>query len=221
MWDSANEGFPFRMNRVGSRFQRPGLTQVAKRPHTLLITCTAACSGNNALNGLDSQEVVLMQSAANVVSAAWAVDGRVTRAVEKAITSGVKDVVVCGHSYCKSLEERLAGECAYSPSGTLAQARTGRSEDFMQNMFQKMRAAAVLLDQVRQNVVTQLQNLESYPPVSRALAHGAVRLHGWVYLDQSGMIVSYDFRRGEFVPLADHPSVPPGLGQQREDWPSM
>ncbi|WP_306330151.1 carbonic anhydrase, partial [Streptomyces venezuelae] len=34
---------------------------------------------------------------------------------------------------------------------------------------------------VRENVAAQLANLATHPSVARALAEGAVRLHGWVF----------------------------------------
>jgi carbonic anhydrase len=211
MWELTDE-HPFSGTPgAGSRFRQN--VQVARRPHTLLVTCAGACGGSTVFDGLDSQEVQLLRIPANVVPPAWAAEGRVSRTLERAVISGVKDVVICGHSLCKALEERLGRELASAPqSAPVTPARKGRSQDFLQNMFHKMRAAAVLLDHVRENVVTQLRNLESYPAVARAAARGDLRLHGWVYLDQSGLILAYDFERHEFVPLAEHPDVPTGLG---------
>jgi carbonic anhydrase len=50
-----------------------------------------------------------------------------------------------------------------------------------------------------ENVIAQLENLKTHPPVSVALARGDLQLYGWTYQISTGEISSYDARLGRFV----------------------
>lgn len=206
-----------RWDWAGTQFLHTTQTQLTLRPQTLLITCSATCATSSILGEADGEDVVQLRIAANDIPPASASDVRITRTLERAIASGVRDIVVCGHSCCKSVGERL-GESQPSRDRTtsVASALKGRPEGFMLGMMRRMQAATTLQSRVCQNVVDQLQNLESYPDIANAVADGSVRLHGWVYLDQSGMILSYDQSRGKFVPLADDSEVPLGLTSREQ-----
>jgi carbonic anhydrase len=45
---------------------------------------------------------------------------------------------------------------------------------------------------VRANVAAQLQNLATHPSVTRALAEGALALHGWVFDIGAGTVETID-----------------------------
>ena len=88
-------------------------------------------------------------------------------------------------------------------------------------MHADMQAAARLQDRVCQHVAGQFRNLETNPIIRRALACGHLRLHGWVYLDPSGMILRYDSHSDRFTPLSEFAAVPLGAEVWPPDWPSM
>ncbi len=54
---------------------------------------------------------------------------------------------------------------------------------------------------VHENVLTQLDNLLTHPPVADAIRNKQLRVHGWVYDIGSGRVDNYDARIQRFVPL--------------------
>lgn len=58
---------------------------------------------------------------------------------------------------------------------------------------------------IEQNVLLQVEHLQTYPFVQEAAAAGRLRLHAWTYLFESGEVIVYDPGRNRFVPLGDSP----------------
>jgi carbonic anhydrase len=54
---------------------------------------------------------------------------------------------------------------------------------------------------VEQNVLVQIEHLQTYPAVRDAVREGRLRLHGWRYEFDSGQVNAFDAASGAFVPL--------------------
>ena len=52
---------------------------------------------------------------------------------------------------------------------------------------------------VAENVLTQIDNLRTYPCVRAKLNQGSLRLHAWVYEIETGRIYAYDPQTQEYV----------------------
>ena len=52
---------------------------------------------------------------------------------------------------------------------------------------------------VAENVLTQLENLQTYPIIHSRLHKGNLALHGWVYRIETGEVLSYDGILHDFV----------------------
>jgi carbonic anhydrase len=62
---------------------------------------------------------------------------------------------------------------------------------------------------VFENVLVQLDNLLTYPVVSRALEENRLEMHGWVYDLADGRIRAYDPAKGRFEPFEKKGAVSP------------
>ncbi|NEP19889.1 MAG: carbonic anhydrase, partial [Leptolyngbya sp. SIO4C1] len=49
-------------------------------------------------------------------------------------------------------------------------------------------------------VLTQIENLRTYPAVHSRLYRGDLSLHGWIYNIEDGSVLAYDAERHAFVP---------------------
>ena len=57
---------------------------------------------------------------------------------------------------------------------------------------------------VAENILTQLENLRTYPAVRSQLHRGTLTLHGWIYRIETGEILAYDAQRHSFdVPFSE------------------
>ena len=61
---------------------------------------------------------------------------------------------------------------------------------------------------VAENVLTQLENLATYPVIRSRLHQGRLSLHGWIYSIESGDVLSYDPVIHDFVHLEDRTNSP-------------
>jgi carbonic anhydrase len=58
---------------------------------------------------------------------------------------------------------------------------------------------------IEQNVLTQMENLETYPIIRSRLHSGKLTLHAWIYEIESGEIFAYDAATGQFKLLENRP----------------
>ncbi len=60
---------------------------------------------------------------------------------------------------------------------------------------------------VEENVIAQLNNIKTHPSVAVGLRNKSIRLHGWVYDIESGVIRTLDRESNTFISLADNPGA--------------
>ncbi len=117
----------------------------------------------------------------------------------------VKEVIVCGHSYCgacASLYEDIddpnlthtvkwleLGKKA-KQSALLALGKNADRDDLL-------RATEKL------SIIFQIENLLTYPKVKKRFENGDLHIHGWYYHIESGSIEYYDAENDEFRPLGE------------------
>jgi carbonic anhydrase len=70
---------------------------------------------------------------------------------------------------------------------------------------------------VQENVLVQLDNLRTHPPVAAGLAGGTLKLHAWVYKLETGQVFAYDPERGPFAPLTGISPAGSASGQTDRD----
>jgi carbonic anhydrase len=61
-----------------------------------------------------------------------------------------------------------------------------------------------LLELTEENVILQLQHLQTHPEVAARITAGDIILHGWVYDIELGEIHCYEQHTGAFVPASEH-----------------
>ncbi|MBR8833758.1 MAG: hypothetical protein DSM106950_06885 [Stigonema ocellatum SAG 48.90 = DSM 106950] len=61
---------------------------------------------------------------------------------------------------------------------------------------------------IEENILTQIQNLETYPVVRSKLHSGQLYLHAWVYEIETGKVFAYNASKSQFVPIENPFPVP-------------
>ncbi|MFQ6144257.1 carbonic anhydrase [Streptomyces seoulensis] len=145
-------------------------------PHTLFIGCSDARVVPELITASEPGELFVVRTAGNLVPAHTSGPDAVAAGVEYAVAVlGVSDIVVCGHSGCGAM---TALARAQDLSGVPAVAGWLRHADAS---LARTAASGDVAALVRQNVLAQLANLATHPPVARGLAEHTLALHGWVY----------------------------------------
>lgn len=110
----------------------------------------------------------------------------------------VKDVIICGHSRCAGMESLLSTE---KMTPDLRQwIRHGEKAKHQLEEGRAFDPSLSLQDQLSQlNVMSQLENLKTYPQVNKGLTTGTLRLHGWWFDIASGNVYAFEPEEKRFV----------------------
>ncbi|WP_406388403.1 carbonic anhydrase [Streptomyces sp. NBC_00211] len=151
------------------------------RPHTLFVGCSDARVVPELITQREPGELFVIRTAGNLVPAHTA-DGSdgVAASIEYALAVlGVRDIVVCGHSACGAMTALAAGQDLAELPAVARWLRHAAPVGAPQAEVEAL---------IRENVAVQLAHLATHPAVARALAAGAVTLHGWVYDIPTGAV---------------------------------
>jgi carbonic anhydrase len=161
------------------------------RPRYLYIGCSDARVPVDVITQTSPGEIFVHRNVANLVVPT---DNNLAAVLQYAIdVLGVEDVIVCGHEGCGGV--RAASQLANAPAlvdNWLANIRTvARLHDNELSSIADREERCARL--VELNVMEQVFNLSRLPVVQAAWERGnALRLHGWVYRLQEGLLRDLD-----------------------------
>lgn len=174
-----------------------------QNPEVLFVTCSDSRIDPNLVTHTDPGDLFVLRNAGNIVPAYGASNGGETATIEFAIDGlKVTDVIVCGHSHCGAMKGLLHPEyVAEMPavSQWLKHAETTRR--IVRAKYASLPEDKRLQAAIEENVLAQIENLQTHPAVAVALAGGKLKLHAWVYDISSGEVFAYDPEREQFASL--------------------
>jgi len=180
---------------------------LGQSPQALFIGCADSRVVPEMLTQQGPGSLFVLRNAGNIVPPASTAPGGVTAGIEYAVSVlGVPDVVLCGHSGCGAMTAILRGNEQLEKLPAVARwlhyADAARDTVAAHTYASEEEKLSAL---IRENVLTQLDNLLTHEPVARAVKNKQLRLHGWVYDIASGGVSTYDARVSKFVPLSEDP----------------
>lgn len=179
-------------------------------PETLFITCSDSRINPNLLTQTDPGELFILRNAGNIVPPYGEANGGEAATIEYAINAlKVKDVIVCGHSHCGAMKGLINTEALLELPATAAWLRHAEPTwNILIDKYRDRTGEELLEATVEENVLVQLENLRTHPAVSNGLERGTLKLHGWVYIIESGAVFAYDPSEGQFLAVAEAPHGP-------------
>ncbi len=181
-------------------------------PQTLFITCSDSRIDPNLITHTDPGDLFVIRNAGNLVPAYTAASGGEIASIEFAITGlGVSDIVICGHSHCGAMKGLLHPEYITEMPAVgewLKHAEATRR--IVKSKYAALAEAERLDVAIDENVLVQIENLQTHPAVAAALAQGKLKLHAWVYDIATGEVFAYDDEAEQYVPLGE--VRPPAAG---------
>lgn len=176
---------------------------LGQHPSTLFITCADSRVSPTLFTQSEPGEIFTIRNAGNIVPAYRLPAGGVTSGIEFAVAVlNVKDIVICGHTDCGAMKGLLHPErFAHVPAVAdwLTQAEATRR--LVLDNYEGLDDAASLDAMIRENILVQLQNLQTHPSVLSRLAAGTLQLYGWIYDIGQGSVESFDAAKQCFVRL--------------------
>lgn len=174
-----------------------------QKPRVLFITCSDSRIVPNLITQTEPGEIFVIRNAGNIIPPFGAANGGEGAAVEYAIHAlGIQQIIVCGHSHCGamkgllqlgSLEEEMP--LVYD---WLKHAEATRR--LVKENYQGFSKDELLEIAIAENVLTQIENLKTYPVVHSRLYQGKLSIYGWVYLIETGEILAYDPETHTYMP---------------------
>lgn len=171
---------------------------LGQHPRILFITCCDSRIDPNLITQTEPGELFIIRNIGNVIPPYGATTGAEGAAIEYAIQElGVKNIIVCGHSHCgamKGLLQRnnLAEEMPLVYDWLKYAEATRR---IVKEHYQGYEGEELLNATIEENVLTQIENLRSYPSVHSKLYSGQLSIHAWVYKIETGGVFVYSAER--------------------------
>jgi carbonic anhydrase len=174
-----------------------------QHPRILFITCSDSRIDPNLITQAEIGELFVIRNAGNIVPPYGAANGGEGASIEYALEAlGIEQIIVCGHSHCgamkgllkmNSLEDKMP--LVYN---WLKHAEATRR--LVIDNYTHFEGEDLLNITIAENILNQLDNLQTYPVVRSKLHQGNLSLHGWIYSIESGLILAYDGVSHEFLP---------------------
>ncbi|MFJ6843763.1 bifunctional SulP family inorganic anion transporter/carbonic anhydrase [Streptomyces griseoluteus] len=167
------------------------LAREGQRPSQLFLTCADSRLVTSMITASGPGDLFVVRNVGNLVPPPGQehADDSVAAAIEYAVeVLGVRSITVCGHSGCGAMHALLAAEPGAAPTPLRRWLRHG--EPSLARLAggppQRPRLAPrPVADAVEElslaNVVQQLAHLRAHESVARALAAGALELHGMYF----------------------------------------
>lgn len=179
------------------------LLSQGQHPRILFITCSDSRIDPNLITQTEPGEMFIIRNAGNIIPPYGATNGGEGAAVEYAIHAlGIQEIIVCGHSHCGAMKgllqlSKLEEEMPVVYEWLKHAEATRRT---MKEHYQGYEGENLMNAAVKENILTQLENLRTYPVIYSRLKSGLMKFHGWFYEIESGQVLEYDPVRGEFMP---------------------
>lgn len=186
-------------------------------PRVLFITCSDSRVDPNLFTQADVGDIFVVRNAGNIIPPYGAANGGEGAAIEYALNAlDIREVIVCGHTHCGAMKGLFKMDVLENSMpivyGWLQHTEATRR--VLTENYASCNKSELMDIAVAENVLTQLDNLRTYPIVRAKLHRNELVLHGWIYSIEGGRVWAYDAARHEFVP-------PERVSSQPEEYHSL
>lgn len=185
--------------------QRELFAKLANKQHpgALFITCADSRVVPNLITMSDPGDLFVCRNAGNMVPPYGEVHGGVSATIEYAVLAlNVRHIVILGHSDCGAMKGILHPEAVQSMPTVASWLRHGDvARRIVNEVYPNLDEAQALGVLTRENLVAQLQNLETHPSVASRMRQGGLAIHAWMYYIESGLVEAYDRNAKKFIEI--------------------
>lgn len=171
-------------------------------PEVLFITCSDSRIDPCLITQSQPGQLFVIRNVGNLIPSYGALNTAEAAAVEYAVHAlGVREIIVCGHTRCGAIRGLLQ-------IGSLAETmplvynwlhiHAEPTRRVMADNYGHLSGDALLRAAIEQNVLTQVENLETYPVVRSRLHAGTLNLYAWMYEIETGSVFTYESEERKF-----------------------
>jgi len=185
----------------------------SQAPEVLFITCCDSRIDPNLLTQTKPGELFIIRNIGNIIPAFGTLNCGEGAGIEYAVHAlGIKNIIVCGHSHCGAMKGllqvgSLAEEMPLVYDWIKHHAEATRR--LVVDNYKHYEGEKLLRLTTEQNILIQIENLETYPLIRARLHGGQLNIYAWFYEIETGKILAYNASQGEFIPLEEGPFTVP------------
>ncbi len=169
-----------------------------QNPRILFITCSDSRINPNLLTQTQPGEIFIIRNAGNIIPPYGATNGGEGATIEYAVEHlGIREIIVCGHSDCGGMRGllKLHGLAEEMPLVYDWLKHAEATRRVVKENYQGYEGEELLNVTIEENVITQIENLRTYPVIRAKLHGGQINLHAWVYKIETGEVFVYSSER--------------------------
>jgi carbonic anhydrase len=173
-----------------------------QKPRVLFITCSDSRIDPNLITQAGLGELFVIRNAGNIIPPFGATNGGEGATIEYAIQAlDIQQIIVCGHSHCGAMKglmklDSLRIEMPLVHDWLKYAEATRR---LVKDNYSQYEGEELLEIIIAENVLTQIENLRTYPVIRSKLHQGQLSIYAWIYQIETGEILAYDPGKHAYV----------------------
>lgn len=174
----------------------------AQEPRVLFITCSDSRIDPNLLTQSKPGELFVIRNAGNIIPPYGATNGGEGATIEYAIHAlNVEHVIVCGHSNCGAMKGlfKLSTLEKEMPLVHAWLTHAEATRRLIKENYSHLEGEELLDVTIAENVLTQIENLKTYPAVHSRLYQGTLTIYAWIYDLDTGDVMAFDADRHAYI----------------------
>lgn len=172
-------------------------------PEVLFITCSDSRVDPHLVTQSGPGELFILRNIGNIIPPFDALKDKnsTAAAIEYAVQIlKVTDIIVCGHSNCGAMRALLQDEKELEGMTHLRDwlKLAGPVREHVLKAFGDSESEIIQAYTEKENILEQIENIETYPFVDEAIKAGRLFLHGWYFDIGTGEMYAYAPGRNRF-----------------------
>lgn len=178
-----------------------------QRPRALMIACCDSRCDPALLTDCEPGDMFVVRNVANLVPPYD--QARLFAATSSAIAFAVSSlevehVIIMGHAHCGGIQALMTHKTPENDESKLISQWVGIAESAREQVLQQLpnKTPEVQAHACEQaSILISLENLRSYPWISKRVELGKLALHGWYFDMDKGELLQYQQESGKFEVL--------------------
>jgi carbonic anhydrase len=171
-------------------------------PRVLFITCSDSRVDPNLITQAQLGELFVIRNAGNIVPPYGATNGGEGATIEYAIQAlDIKQIIICGHSHCGAMKGLMKLNSLQKEMPLvfdwLKYAEATRR--LVNDHYSEYQGEELLEIMTAENVLTQIENLRTYPVIHSKLYQGQLSIYAWIYHLENAEVLAYDPHKHAYV----------------------
>ncbi|MDF5706252.1 MAG: carbonic anhydrase [Nostoc sp. S4] len=173
-----------------------------QKPRVLFITCSDSRIDPNLITQAGLGELFVIRNAGNIIPPYGATNGGEGATIEYAVQAlDIQQIIVCGHSHCGAMKglmklDSLRIEMPLVHDWLKYAEATRR---LVKDNYSDYEGEELLEIIIAENVLTQIENLRTYPVIHSKLHQGQLKIYAWIYQIETGEVLAYDAEKHAYI----------------------